>query len=145
MVNTLDIDVIVQYPVSFREGTSAQDELTEGDQVFLWKEKLVKSKQIWSLPMGMLDTTKSDLVKVLPVFTDTQQVYHSQVISWNSNSTHKLLSFGNEKFLQVILEKEPISVFMDQYEQIDFAFNILLLPVVTFSNLRALPRSPKMD
>lgn len=66
-----------------------------------------------------------------------------QTINWHSAASHKLLSFNNnDTFIQVIIEKEPLDVqTADGDQTIEFAYNILLLPTVTFSNL--LPYSIK--
>ena len=58
-----------------------------------------------------------------------------QTINWNSKANQKLLSWANGTYMQVIIEKEPIDVNTDDGNQtIDFAYNIILLPTVTFSN-----------
>lgn len=59
-----------------------------------------------------------------------------QIINWHSAASHKLLSFNeNKTFIQVLIEKQPVSVYSNNSSQnIDMSYNIVLLPTVTFNN-----------
>jgi hypothetical protein len=90
----------------------------------------------WFLPMQALCEAMSDYVKIAPVSDET---YEKKIINWSSIATQKLLEFDDKYFIQTLIEKEPINIINNNLNSIDFVYNIVLLPTVTFYNYLPYP------
>ncbi len=78
----------------------------------------------------------SDYIKIAPV---SEEGFEKKIINWKSIASQKLLEFDDKYFIQTLIEKEPINIVSNNRNHIDFIYNIVLLPTVTFYNYLPYP------
>jgi hypothetical protein len=133
VINTLDFGVSVNYPLE-----------RESNTVSKWGEDKIGPGRKWYLPVQTISDALSDFIKIGPLPNDEKEslMYEKQVVNWASiESAHKILEFDSKYFIQVLVEKEPLNILMsnDSVRIIDFTYNIVLLPTVTFYNYLPYP------
>lgn len=124
--------------ISYAEETEAE---AYTYKVIKWGETVIAPGKKWHLPMQALSEGLSDYVKIAPVLSnDSSVVLDKQIVNWNSLVVNKLLDFDGKYFIQALVEKEPVNILNETgIHNIDFEYNIVLLPTVTFYNYLPYP------
>lgn len=110
-----------------------------------WTDTTIKPGKKWCLTLATIRQKKINFFRIAPILNENNNV-EMQPINWQS-SINKLLSFNlNKTFIQVLIDKEPIDVYTPNLDQnIDFAYNMILWPTVTFHNFLPYAIKYKMD
>lgn len=138
IINTMKFSIEISYPISTsNKNQDYANSIGSSD----WAQYLVKPGQKWCVPLDSVCQTQSNYIKISPVIDKLDAKFEKQIINWSSAASHKLLSFDERVFVQVVIEKDPIDVINHQYNRIDFIYNIYLLPTVTFYNYLPYPIS----
>ncbi|CAF0704730.1 unnamed protein product [Brachionus calyciflorus] len=130
-INHLNIDIDLSYPVQ---------KLGTRDYSFSdtkWNDIVIPSCGKWSLPIELISQNFTDYVKISPI--QERESFEKLSINWHSSADHKLLEFDNHIFIQVLIEKVPLNILQNCLNKIDFIYNVILLPTITFHNYLPYP------
>jgi hypothetical protein len=137
IINTMKFTVEISYPISAGNKQTDYDNSIASSN---WAHYTLKPGQKWCIPVDSVCQTQSNYIKVSPIINKIDVKFEKQVVNWSSSASHKLLSFDERIFIQVIIEKDSIDVKLDdQFSKVDYIYNIFLLPTITFYNYLPYP------
>ena len=137
LINTMKFTVEVSYPITSADQPKSTTDYDSSIDSSNWAHSLIKPGQKWCVPLDTVSQSKSSYVKICPVMDGS--TFDKQIINWTSSASHKLLSFDERYFIQVLIEKDPIDIANHVYNRIDYIYNIFLLPTITFYNYLPYP------
>jgi hypothetical protein len=132
-MNMLDYGVSVSFATDIDHSNSYSYTVTK------WGEATVAPGKKWSLPVQALSEAMCEYVTVAPVTKSGDAQFEKKIVNWSSLNTQKLLEFNDQYFIQVLVEKEPINIVNNGMNTIEYVYNIVLLPTVTFYNYLPYP------
>ena len=138
IVNTMKFTIEISYPISSDQKGADYDNSIESSN---WEHSLIRPGKKWCVPLDTVSQTKSSYIKIRPVIEKSNFTLEKQIINWASSAPHKLLSFDERYFIQVLINRDPINIVNHVFNRVDFIYNILLLPTITFYNYLPYPVS----
>lgn len=139
VINMMDMSVDITYPVSYITKTD-KSSYSHTD----WKDTTIKPGKKWPLPVDSLAESFNSFIRIAPAHERTGTAYQKQIVNWKTD-THKLVDFAGHVFIQILIEKEPLNILNQSMHRIDFVYNIVLLPTVTFYNYLPFKIKYKVD
>ena len=139
----MEFSIQVSYPAASIQ--TKIDYSTDSFSSTNWEHTIVKPGKKWCVPLETVSQTQSNYIKITPIINNGEEKFEQQVINWNSSASHKLLSFNDRIFIQVLIEKTDINILYQNMNRVDFIYNLVLLPTVTFYNYLPYPISYRVS